>query len=135
MAEHKASCQCGALSVVASEDPDFVVACNCRACQKRTGSPFGVAAYFRLDTVTTAGDSGTWERTADSGRWLVNNFCSACGTNLFWTLEMRPDHMGVTVGNFDTPAPTPIRAIWTEEKHDWVAFPEDWPNYPKGSPS
>ena len=135
MATHKASCQCGSLVLEAIDDPDFVVACNCCACQKRTGSPFGAGAYFRKDIVTVRGSRESWARKADSGRQLENSFCPRCGTTLFWTLEMRPDHVGVPVGGFDTPPPTPIRVVWTEEQHDWVVFPEDWPTFPKGSPA
>lgn len=135
MATHEVSCQCGSLKVVAFGDPDFVIACNCRACQKRSGSPFGTAAYFRNSDIKISGDEKQWSRTADSGRSLVNAFCPNCGTTVYWTLEMRPDHVGVPVGGFDSEAPEPIRAIWTEQKHQWVQFPADWPTFEKGSPS
>ncbi|MDD9977587.1 MAG: GFA family protein [Boseongicola sp.] len=135
MTTHKASCQCGALVAEAVEAPDFVVACNCVACQKRTGSPFGAAAYFGKTVFNVTGEPKTWSRRAESGRKLENHFCETCGSTLYWTLEMRPDHVGVPIGNFDSDSPTPIRAIWMQEKHDWVSFPEDWPTYEKGSPS
>ena len=38
--EKKASCQCGQLEVVVPGEPDIVTACNCLACQKRTGAVF-----------------------------------------------------------------------------------------------
>lgn len=135
MAEHRASCQCGTLRIVATGDPEFTVVCNCRACQKRTGAPFGVGVYFRKTDVGIEGPASRWERVAESGRLLEHLFCPTCGVTIAWTLEMRPDHIGVTLGNFDTPAPTPVRAIWMNEKHDWVRFPDDWPTYPQGSPS
>ena len=134
MPTHSATCQCGAFKADFEGDPDFVIACNCRACQKRTGSPFGTGAYFRKVQMTVAGESNSWRRTADTGRALENFFCPTCGTNLYWTLEMRPDHIGVAYGAFDTKLPDPVRAIWMEEAHDWVGFPEDWPKYPKGTP-
>lgn len=134
MPTHTASCQCKALTTKFDDEPDFVIACNCRACQKRTGSPFGSGAYFRKDTMTVSGETKTWARAADSGREVVNYFCPACGTNLYWTLEMRPDYIGVAYGSFDTKLPDPVRAIWTEEQVDWVHFPEELPTYPKGTP-
>ncbi|NNE22185.1 MAG: GFA family protein [Rhizobiales bacterium] len=134
MAQHRAACQCGALTVTAAADPEFVVLCNCKACQQRTGAPFGVGAYFAKDAVTVAGAVNTWTRSSDSGRALTNHFCAACGSNLYWTLEMRPGHMGVAVGAFDQPLPEPQRAIWAQEKLDWVTFPDHWPVYDTGSP-
>ena len=134
MGQHNAECQCGQLKLQASKDPDFVIACNCRACQKRTGAPFGTGGYFRKDTLTITGNTSSWKRTADSGRELENFFCPDCGSTLYWTLEMRPDYMGVAFGMFDEPLPDPVRAIWTEAQHDWVSFPEDWPHFPHGTP-
>ena len=116
------------------DDPDLVIACNCRACQKRTGSPFGTGAYFQKGLMTVEGETKSWGRKADTGRALENFFCPTCGTNLYWTLEMRPNHVGVAYGAFDTKLPDPIRAIWMEEAHDWVGFPEDWPRFAKGTP-
>lgn len=135
MTKHHASCQCGALTIDAKTDPDFVIACNCRACQRRTGSPFGAAGYFRKDMLNFSGEARSWKRSADSGRALENFFCPTCGSTVYWTLEMRPDHIGVAFGMFDEPLPDPIRAIWTEAQHDWVAFPDHWPHFPQGTPA
>ena len=135
MASHHAHCQCGQLNVRSDAKPDFVIACNCKACQLRTGAPFGAGLYFRKSDLTFEGTSTAWARKAESGRAIENHFCPHCGTSLYWTLEMRPDHMGVAYGCFVTPVPDPIRAIWTEQRHGWVSFPEDWPTYPKGSPA
>jgi hypothetical protein len=134
MAEHQARCQCGVVRVEASADPDFVVVCNCKACQRRTGSPFGEGAYFKRSDLVVSGDTWKWVRKADSGRELANHFCPACGTTVFWTLEMRPDHLGVAAGCFEGPVPKPVRAIWASEKHDWVEFPEDMPVLQGASP-
>lgn len=134
MPTHKASCQCGALTATFEGDPDFVIICNCRACQKRTGAPFGTGAYFLRSSMTVEGETKTWGRIAPTGRALVNHFCPDCGTNLYWTLEIRPDHIGVAYGSFDTKLPDPIRAIWTEEQHDWVHFPDDLPHFPQATP-
>ena len=131
---HHAACQCGALSLESPDDPDFVIACNCMACQKRTGSAFGVGAYFRKATLAIAGESQAWSRTAASGRGLMNHFCPRCGTTVFWSLEMRPEHMGVALGCLTTEVAEPSRAIWTEHAHDWVRFPDGWDSYPRATP-
>ena len=134
MTEHRARCQCGQLTVTATADPDVVVACSCQHCQHRTGSPFGVGGYFRKETITVSGETKSWERDADTGRWLKNFFCPVCGTTVYWTLEMRPDHYGVAAGAFEAPLPEPARAVWAQEKHDWVEFPKHWEVFPKMKP-
>lgn len=134
MAKHRASCQCGSLVAEAENDPEIVIACSCTACRKRTGSPFGAGGYFLKEHVAISGEERTFTRTAHSGRWLTNHFCPSCGTTLYWTMEMRPGHAAVALGAFDTPPPVPTRSVWTEQKFDWVHFPDDWDIYPQGSP-
>ncbi|MDU8945037.1 GFA family protein [Ovoidimarina sediminis] len=134
MTEHKASCPCGALSLTASEDPLITIACSCRACQKRTGSAFATVAYIAKSAVEVTGPRQRWGRTAASGRGVENVFCPTCGTTLYWTLDFRPDHMGILVGAFDTEKPTPTRAVWTCEKLPWVEIPGGWEAFGQGSP-
>jgi hypothetical protein len=134
MSTHHAACQCGQLAASFESDPHFVVVCNCRACQKRTGAPFGTGAYFEQSAMTVTGETKTWGRIAPTGRKLENFFCPQCGTTLYWTLEMRPGFVGAAYGSFDTDLPDPVRVIWTEEQHDWITFPEALPHFEKGSP-
>lgn len=119
--------------MVAVAEPDFVIVCNCRACQKRTGAAFGVGAYFKRSDLTITGVHSEWLRSSDANRSVDNHFCPNCGTTLFWGIEMRPDHMGVALGALDTPQPRPTRVVWAEQQHDWVAFPDDWSVFAQGT--
>ncbi len=134
--EHLATCACGQLRITAKGEPDIVVACSCTACQRRTGSPFGVAAYYpRGKILSTEGESRSFDRAAEAGRSLSNKFCPDCGTSVYWTLDMRPDHIGIAIGCFADPGFTqPARAVWSETKHHWMDFPDDIPSFPKAAP-
>ncbi len=127
--DHVATCTCGQLQVTASGDPDVVVACSCFECQRRTGAPFGVGAYYQRASVTAVdGTHKSYTRETESGRTFTTSFCPECGTSVFWELDMRPDHMGIAVGCFADPQfPGPVRAVWAENRHHWVAFPDDLP--------
>lgn len=133
--ERVATCSCGQLRVTARGEPDVVVACSCIACQKRTGSPYGVGAYFTRDSIQPVeGEFKSHRRETDSGRSFTTNFCPQCGTSVFWELEMRPDHIGVAVGCFGDPDfPGPVRAVWAETRHDWVEYPDDLPVFKKAA--
>ena len=72
---HTAHCQCGQLRVEADDRPDYVTACNCRACQRRTGAAFGVGAYFRKDELRIDGDRRTTPAAADRSR--PSSWCSS----------------------------------------------------------
>jgi hypothetical protein len=132
MSEQAATCSCGQLKATCEGRPGRVVACNCTWCQRRTGSPFGVGAYFPRSQVRISGNSSQFTRDCAEGRTLTNHFCPECGTNLFWFLDMSPDDVGVAVGGFADPAfERPARAVWTQHKHGWVQFPEDMEQFPK----
>ena len=131
-----AHCSCGALRVEVAGEPEAVVACHCGECQRRTGSVFGVGAYFKREHVKTEGPHNTYVRDAPEGRKVRNHFCPTCGTAVFWEADLRPDHVGVAVGAFgDNGFPRPTRSVWEEAKHEWVAFAHDLPHLPQGRAS
>ncbi len=120
-----ATCACGHLQVIATGDPDRVSSCSCTDCQKRTGSAFGVTAFFKSENVElVSGEPKTFKRTADSGNTLSMSFCPNCGTTLMWHLADHPGRTVVAVGCFADPSfPAPERNVWAKHKHHWVEFP------------
>lgn len=132
----EATCGCGQLRVEAKGDPDIVVACNCLACQRRTGSPFGVGAYYKKEMISAAGAEKAFARVAQSGLDVGTRFCPDCGTSVYWTADLRPDHYGVAVGCFGDPGfIPPARVVWNENQHSWVEFPKDLQSFRQGTPA
>ena len=131
-----AHCSCGALRLETSGEPDHVMACHCQACQRRTGSAFGLGAYFRKDSVRVEGASTVFVRPAPEGRVLRNHFCPTCGTTLFWAADRLPDHIGIAVGGFDAAkAFRPTISIWEGAGHDWATVAGDIPHFPGTRPA
>ena len=50
-----ARCSCGALTLTLPEPSKLVVACHCLDCQRRTGAPFGVGAFYPVDAIAISG--------------------------------------------------------------------------------
>jgi len=125
----KAKCSCGNVQVELAGEPKMVVTCNCFNCQKRTGSVFGVGAYFGSNQIVTkVGDPKFFIDTNDEGRSFKRSFCSNCGSTVHWEAEFMPNAIGVAVGCFEDPQfPEPVAAAWNRSKHEWVLFPENWP--------
>lgn len=123
-----AKCSCENLQVELTGNPLFVVACSCLNCQKRTGSVFGVSAYFESDQIVkVTGESKPYTDWSEEGRTLTRRFCPTCGTTVYWEAEFKPDAVGVAVGCFTDPKfPEPVSSVWNRSKHDWVSFPEHW---------
>jgi hypothetical protein len=54
MTNHEAACSCGQLRLICQDDPVRVSMCHCLECQRRTGSTFGVQAWFMREQVRLA---------------------------------------------------------------------------------
>ena len=118
-----AACSCGQLSISLQGDPQDVLICHCRECQKATGAPFGVSTYWSKEAIVDIrGNSQTFSRVSDAGRMLENHFCPTCGGRPFWYADFAPNSVGVALGNFEeSDLPWPTDEYWTVRKHPWCA--------------
>jgi hypothetical protein len=132
MMRRTATCACGQLRVAVDGEPERVLACNCRECQRRTGSVFGVSAYFARSALAgIEGEHRSFTRTAGAGLRFETSFCPVCGSSVLWTASALPDHVAIAVGCFADPAfPPPTEVAWTTERHPWVRFPESCCSFP-----
>jgi hypothetical protein len=116
-----ASCACGHLKISCAGEPQLIALCHCLDCQRRTGSTYGVAAFFARDKVKAEGGVGTYRRSAQSGHDVTFHFCPDCGSSVFWEPERKPEWIAVAVGCFADPTfPAPRHAAWDERRHPWV---------------
>src|SRR5215472_7425942 len=93
----------------------------CLACQRRTGSTYGIAAFFPRESVVVAGDAKAYTRSSDSGYSVTFYFCPHCGSTVYWNTARKPDMVAVAVGVFADPAfPAPSQAVYYEHRHRWV---------------
>jgi hypothetical protein len=123
----EAACSCGQLTLVADGEPVRVSVCHCLACQRRTGSPFGVQARFPRDRVRIAGESREFVRVSDEGEEARTfRFCPRCGATVYYFDPSTPELVAVPVGAFAVPSfPPPTVTVWEERKHDWVVLGPD----------
>lgn len=116
-----ASCCCGNLRAVCVGEPIKVSLCHCLACQKRTGSTYGIAAFFRNEDVSVHGRSSIYTRQGESGFSVIFHFCPDCGSTVFWKPQRAPDLTAVAAGAFADPHfPKPANAVHLETRHPWV---------------
>ena len=130
-----AQCHCGQLKVIASDEPERVYLCHCRACQRRTGTAFHFGATYLKERVRLGGERKVYERGSDSGNRIRFHFCPNCGTTLYWEGDRNPAVCGVAVGAFEPGAfPPPSDSIWEEAMHSWLGLPAGMPRYRQGRP-
>jgi len=120
MTQH-AACSCGQLRAECSGDPVRVSVCHCLACQRRTGSAFGVQARWPEAQVRATGEKRTWTRVADSGGRAHYNFCPQCGSTVTYINENWPGLVEIPVGAFADPAFSPPHfSVYEHRKHGWT---------------
>ena len=73
MATREAACSCGQLHLTAEGDPIRISMCHCLACQRRTGSAFGIQARFMSNHVDVVGRHSDYVRISDEGE--KRTFC------------------------------------------------------------
>jgi hypothetical protein len=125
MSQRVATCSCRQLMLRTTEEPLRVSICHCHACQRRTGSVFGVQARFREEAVVIRGESTAFVRRGESGGAATFHFCPTCGATVYYRLDSVERLIGVPVGAFarqDFPAPT--ISVYEECMHPWVCLPE-----------
>src|SRR5260370_12965647 len=105
-----ARCSCGAVTLSLPEEPSkIVVACHCIDCQRRTGAPFGVGAYYPAEVVTISGTSKEFTHAAASGGKIHNYFFPPCGSTVYWELSNLPALIPLAAGAMAQPTnPTPL---------------------------
>ena len=133
---HEGGCACGIVRYRVRNNPFRTSVCHCKACQRRTGSAFGVGIYFKeQDFELLRGELKPYRfRSDESGRWLSMEFCTNCGTTVTWTAEVFPGGRGIAGGTFDDTSWLKIdRHVWTRSAHHWMAYPPGVERFDKSS--
>src|ERR1700751_229855 len=125
-------CHCGALKVIAAGEPERVYLGHCKACQRRTGTPFHCGVTSRRSLVRLAGQYKIYQRGADSGSQIRFYFCPSCGSNLCWESERDPMLCGVAGGALDNFDLAPSSAIFEESMHRWLELPSATQHHTQG---
>lgn len=130
----QASCQCGSVTAQIQDGAEpMVVACHCTYCQKRSGSPFGTMAYYPEHFVNFAGEAREFSRPTDSGNTFTTGFCPNCGSTLYGKASGFSGIVGVTLGTIENAVlPVPVRSVYEQSKHHWVAMPAETQGFVRG---
>jgi hypothetical protein len=126
MSAREAACSCGQLRLEVTGEPVRISICHCLACQRRTGSAFGIQARFPAERVQISGRAKEYMRLSDAGEERAFSFCPECGATVFYTTPDAPHLVAVPVGAFADPAfPSPRVSVHEARMHAWVTLPPD----------
>ena len=113
-------CACGAIRYDVSGTPIDESNCQCRQCQRQTGTGHGSYLTFVGAEVKVEGEAHCWEAVGELGTLKHSRFCPTCGSPLFLTLPDMPDVFVVRAGSLDDPSRyRPQLVMWTAAGHAW----------------
>lgn len=97
-------CACGAIRYATPHAPVFQNHCQCRDCQRRSGTGHGSRMTFPARAqMSITGEAKEWEVAADSGNVKIHAFCPACGTPVYLRFAAMPDLISVAAASLDDP--------------------------------
>jgi hypothetical protein len=120
MASYSGGCVCGAVRYKANDEPAFAFHCQCRDCQRWTGTGHVSALLFPAAAVQLSGEIAYHAKPADSGNIMRRGFCPTCGACVVGRPEAMPDLIGVTAGSLDDPSRfAPQFVFYTRSAQPW----------------
>jgi hypothetical protein len=127
-------CLCGSIRYTILQQPILAYTCNCRFCQKDTGTAYRSALAILNEHVELIGkDFSVYTyKSVEHGRELYKNFCPDCGTTISLKTERFPERQVIMIGTLDDPSQIELSThMFAEEAFDWVEFPKDHVVYPR----
>ena len=96
-------CACGAIHYEISADPLVMNDCQCRDCQRKSGTGHGSYLTFARGGVKHSGQATSWDMVGDSGNVKTRGFCPACGSPVYLTFAAMPDLFTIHAASLDDP--------------------------------
>lgn len=97
-------CACGAVRYATTHAPVFQNHCQCRDCQRRSGTGHGSWLTFPARAeMDIKGNATEWAVAGDSGNVKLHAFCPVCGTPVYLRFDAMPQMIAVAAASLDDP--------------------------------
>ena len=113
-------CACGAIRYAITAAPIAMNDCQCRQCQRESGTGHASHLTFTSDAVVVEGEATRWDMVGDGGTRKSRAFCPTCGSPVYMTFPDMPEFFVVRAGSLDDPSRyQPQVLIWNTAGHAW----------------
>jgi hypothetical protein len=128
-------CACGAIRYEISGEPLFQNHCQCRDCQRRSGTGHGSYLTFPRP-VKLQGEAKHWDVAGDSGNVKTHSFCPTCGSPVYLTFAAMPDVFTVHATSLDDPSRFEPQALtYNVRGYAWDTIDPALPKFDKMPPA
>jgi hypothetical protein len=120
-------CHCGAVRYAIDSELKHSSVCHCDRCRRTTGGLSTAWVGYPTAGLTVEGEPASYA----SSEGVVRQFCSACGTSLFYFNEMLlPGLVDVLTVTLDAPEDCPPKLhVMTSDALPWEAGLDDLPKF------
>lgn len=116
----RGGCACEAVRYEVVGDPVAMVDCQCRQCQRESGTGHASHMVFAGAEVQIFGETRTWDLVGDGGTHKRRAFCPTCGSPVFMTFPDVPAIFTVRASSLDEPERyVPQFVTWTKAAQPW----------------
>jgi hypothetical protein len=97
-------CACGRIRYTINGAPSLSLHCQCRKCQRATGTGHASIIVVPVYAIDVAGVLSEYSQPSDSGHDTTACFCPTCGSPILNKAARFPDSRYVHVGSLDDPS-------------------------------
>ena len=113
-------CVCESIRYEINTAPEFSIICQCRRCQRTTGSGHAAAFAVLTDSTTIYGDMQFYSHRCDDGHTVNSGFCNKCGNPILNKPSSAPQLLFFHAATLDNPAIyKPDSVVYSDFKQAW----------------
>ena len=128
-------CACGAIRHENPGEPLFMNHCQCRDCQRKSGTGHGSCLTFPRAGMKLKGDATHWDMVSDSGNVKTRGFCPTCGSPVYLTFAVMPELFTVHAASLDDPGRFKPQAVTCGVRgHAWDHLDSALPKFDRMPP-
>jgi hypothetical protein len=128
-------CACGAIRYEIPGEPLVMNHCQCRDCQRKSGTGHGSYLTFARAGMQLKGEATHWDIVGDSGNVKTHAFCPTCGSPVYLTFAAMPGLFAVHAACLDDPGRfKPQMVTYAVRGHAWDHLDPGLPKFDRMPP-
>ena len=113
-------CACGAIRYNVAGEPMVMNDCQCRQCQRDSGTGHGSHLTFVGAPVKVTGEASFWETVGEGGTRKSRAFCPTCGSPVYLSFPDMAEVFVASAASLDDPSRyQPQLVMWTAAGQVW----------------
>ena len=129
-------CACGTIRYAISAAPIAMNDCQCRQCQRESGTGHASHLTFASDAAVVEGEATRWDMVGDGGTRKSRAFCPTCGSPVYLTFSAMPELFTIHAASLDDPSRYKPQAVtYAVRGHAWDHLDPALPKFDKMPPA